>query len=233
MPLDSRKTRCPECDLAYDLANQMARHNDWLVHLKTHMVPSKQIGIDWVESRPVKIVASCYHVASTWTRFRALGCHGLLCNLMSFSLEREKESEGWASCVALSSTGSCKNNLLTHHDSTTTSENAWWRPERYEASFSSRCDTVNLILQWPMQFQKLFVSLLPPVPGAESIVTRVWQCTTYQAKDSCWVQWCRLPESHCGHFHQSSVHLQTDQFVIFPHLTARWLPSSLKHNRVS
>ena len=70
---------------------------------------------------------------------------------------------------------------------TTKSENAWWRPERYEASFSSRCDTVNLILQWPTQFQKLFVSLLHPVPGAESIVTRVWQCTTHQAKDSCWV----------------------------------------------
>lgn len=114
---------------------------------------------------------------------------------------------------------------------TTTSENAWWRPERYEASSSSRCDTVNLILQWPTQFQKLFVSLLHPLPGAESIVTRVWQCTTYQAKDWCWVQWC-ISESHCGHFHQSSVHLQTDQFVIFPHLTARWLPSSLKQNRV-
>lgn len=116
---------------------------------------------------------------------------------------------------------------------TTKSENAWWRPERYEASFSSRCDTVNLILQWPTQFQKLFVSLLHPVPGAESIVTRVWQCTTHQAKDSCWVQWCRLSESHCGHFHQSSVHLRSNQFVIFPHLTARWLPSSLKQNRVS
>ena len=33
VPLDSRTTCCPECDLAYDLANQMARHNDWLVHL--------------------------------------------------------------------------------------------------------------------------------------------------------------------------------------------------------
>lgn len=54
-------------------------------------------------------------------------------------------------------------------------------------------DTVNLILQWPMQFQKPFVSLLHPLPGAESIVTRVWQCTSYQkAKDSCWVQCCRL-----------------------------------------
>ncbi len=106
----------------------------------------------------------------------------------------------------------------------TTSDNAWLRPEPYEASFfcmtllisscSGQCNSRNPLFHY-------FTPCLVQNPSSlESGNAQV-------------IKKLRIHAGCSVAGYDSSVHLQTDQVAIFPHLTARWLPSSLKQNRVS